>query len=117
MVDNLCKQIINGTDGKMARVYLINSGSEANETAVKLAYSYHCENNDKKRINIIARDGSYHGATFMALSVSGYNSRNNFYKGILKSDNIHYVSACYSYRQQLINESDSAFVARKKAEL
>ena len=117
MLGNLCKQIIDGTIGKMARVYLINSGSEANETAVKLAYSYHCENNDNKRINIIAREGSYHGATFMALSLSGYNSRKNFYKGMLRSDNIHYVSACYSYRQQLEGESDSAFVARKKAEL
>lgn len=80
MVDDLCKQIIYGTDGKMARVYLINSGSEANETAIKLAFSYHCENNDTKRINIIAREGSYHGATFMALSISGYNTRKDFYK-------------------------------------
>ena len=101
----------------MARVYLLNSGSEANETAFKLAYTYHCEKDDNKRINIIAREGSYHGATFMALSLSGYNSRKNFYKGILMPDNIDYIPACYSYRQRLEDESDSAFVARKKAEL
>ena len=37
--------------------------------------------------------------------------------GILKSDNIYYVSSCYSYRQQLIDESNEAFVSRKAAEL
>lgn len=117
VVDNLCEALIRGTNNKMSRVYLLNSGSEATEAAIKLAFSYHCENNEPKRINIIAREGSYHGATLIALSVSGYPLRKNFYEGILKLDNIHYVSPCYPYRERIIGESDEAFVARKKAEL
>ena len=101
----------------MSRVYLINSGSESTEVAIKLAYTYHCENKDNKRINIIAREGSYHGATLIALSVSGYYTRKNYYTGILKQDNLYYVSSCYTYRQQLINESDEAFIKKKALEL
>ena len=37
VVEELCKELINGTGGKMARVYLTGSGSEANEAAIKLA--------------------------------------------------------------------------------
>lgn len=114
MVDNLCEALIRGTNNRMLRVYLLNSGSEAIEAAIKLAFSFHRENNEPKRINIIAREGSYHGATLIALSVSGYPLRKNFYEGILKLDNIHYVSPCYPYRERIMGESDEALWLGRK---
>lgn len=101
----------------MARVFLINSGSEATETAIKLAFYYHYEKNpETNRINIIARDGSYHGATLGSLSISGHFSRKKPYRKILMP-NVHHIPACYPYRQLIKGESNVAFVARKKAEL
>ncbi len=117
VIYNLCEELVKGTDNKMKRVYLINSGSEAIEVSVKLAYTYHSENNENKRINIVARVGSYHGATRFALSLSGYDARKQYYKKILNKKNIYYVSPCYIYRELLIGESNTAFVARKAAEL
>lgn len=59
------------------RFFFVNSGSEAVETAIKMAQQWHFLRGDKKRTKVIARRGSYHGATLMALSVNGstYASR------------------------------------------
>ncbi len=53
------------------RFFFVNSGSEAVETAIKMAQQWHFINGDKKRTKIIARRGSYHGQTQMAMSVNG----------------------------------------------
>ena len=118
VVHELCTNLKKGTGNVMVKVYLLNSGSEAIEAAIKLAFSYHCENNEMKRINIIARKGSYHGATLTALALSGYYARKKFYLDILRhNNNIYYVSPCYSYREQIEWESNADFVKRKALEL
>src|SRR6202795_2851696 len=53
------------------RVYFTSGGSEATETALKLARQYWIERGDKKRSRVISRWQSYHGTTLGALSVSG----------------------------------------------
>ncbi|QQR89954.1 MAG: acetylornithine transaminase [Myxococcales bacterium] len=53
------------------RVYFVNSGAEANETLLKLARRYHYEQGDKERVQIIAMEGSFHGRTYGALSMTG----------------------------------------------
>lgn len=117
VVDDLCKEIIDGTDGKMARVYLTGSGSEAMEAAVKLSRQYFYESDKKTpRVNFIAREGSYHGNTIGALGISGHVARRAPYTPFLMN-NVHHISACYPYRQRKDGESDASFVARKAAEL
>jgi adenosylmethionine-8-amino-7-oxononanoate aminotransferase len=54
-----------------ARVYPVAGGSEAMETALKLARAYHLARGEGHRIGILARTGSYHGNTLGALDVSG----------------------------------------------
>ena len=108
--------MIDGTNGKMYDVYLVGSGSEAVETAMKLAYSYHLSNNQPQRINFIARKGSYHGATLGSLSVSGHFARREPYKSLL-IPNIHFVSPCYPYRLKKEYESNEAYVAKLITEL
>lgn len=56
--------------GQDARVFFVNSGSEAVETAVKLARSYAARRGRPCR-DIVSRTHSYHGTTLGALSVSG----------------------------------------------
>ncbi|TVY84933.1 putative aminotransferase [Lachnellula suecica] len=117
IVDELCKELINGTGGKMGRVFLIGSGSEAMEATVKLARQYYYENDKQSpRINFIAREHSYHGNTIGALGISGHVARRAPYEPFLM-ENVHRVSACNAYRQRKDGESDASFVARKAAEL
>ncbi|KUI52547.1 hypothetical protein VP1G_10474 [Cytospora mali] len=117
LVEELCKELINGTDGKMARVYLTGSGSEAIEAAIKLARQYFYEKNKKTpRVNFIARESSYHGNTIGALGLSGHLARRAPYTPFLMK-NVHHISSCYTYRQRKEGESDPAFVARKAEEL
>ncbi|VAX24906.1 Acetylornithine aminotransferase, partial [hydrothermal vent metagenome] len=52
------------------KVFFCNSGSEANEAAIKLARRYSIEKYDKSKTDIIAFDGSFHGRTLGALSVT-----------------------------------------------
>ncbi len=54
-----------------ARIYPVSGGSEAVETAIKLARAYHLARGDDARTAIIARRSSYHGNTLGALDVSG----------------------------------------------
>jgi adenosylmethionine-8-amino-7-oxononanoate aminotransferase len=53
------------------RIYPVSGGSEAVETAIKLARSYHLARGEEARTAIIARRSSYHGNTLGALDVSG----------------------------------------------
>lgn len=59
------KKLVNLTPNKFASVFFCNSGSEANETAIKLAKKY--TNKDE----IISFEGSFHGRTLGSLSVTG----------------------------------------------
>jgi hypothetical protein len=54
-----------------ARIYPVSGGSEAVETALKLARSYHLARGEPSRFVVIARRSSYHGNTLGALDASG----------------------------------------------
>lgn len=55
----------------LERVFFVNSGSEAVESAIKLARQYHLSQGEPGRTKIIARDMAYHGTTLGALAVTG----------------------------------------------
>jgi putrescine aminotransferase len=48
-----------------------NSGSEANDLAFKIARAYHALSGNPRKVKIISRQGSYHGATFGGVSATG----------------------------------------------
>ena len=54
-----------------ARVYPVSGGSEAMETALKLARAYHLARGEPQRTQLLARQGSYHGNSLGALDASG----------------------------------------------
>ena len=54
-----------------ARIYTVSGGSEATETALKMARSYHLARGDDGRHKVIGRLGSYHGNSLNALDASG----------------------------------------------
>src|SRR5438034_6675370 len=55
----------------MARVKFTSGGSEANETALRLARSYHVERGQPERWRVISPAQSYHGSTMATLALSG----------------------------------------------
>jgi adenosylmethionine-8-amino-7-oxononanoate aminotransferase len=59
------------TPGRCNQLYLVSGGSEANETAIKLARSYHVATGSPGRHKIIRGSVSYHGGTLATLSLSG----------------------------------------------
>jgi adenosylmethionine-8-amino-7-oxononanoate aminotransferase len=54
-----------------ARIYPVSGGSEAVETAIKMARAFHLAQGRPGRTTVIARRGSYHGNTIGALDASG----------------------------------------------
>ena len=66
------------------RVYFSNSGSEANEAAIKIARQYHLQTGAAPgRTKIIARNRGYHGNTLGALSATGQQERRQGYEPLL----------------------------------
>ena len=57
--------------GDINRVYLVSSGSESIEAALKLARQYFVETGQNDRRHIITRKQSYHGNTLGALASGG----------------------------------------------
>jgi adenosylmethionine-8-amino-7-oxononanoate aminotransferase len=54
-----------------ARIYPVSGGSEAVETALKLARAYHLARGEGSRFTVIGRRGAYHGNTIGALDAGG----------------------------------------------
>jgi adenosylmethionine-8-amino-7-oxononanoate aminotransferase len=67
----LAERIASLAPGDLNRVFFTSGGSEAVESAWKLARQYHRMNGDAQRTKIISREVAYHGTTFGALSITG----------------------------------------------
>lgn len=53
------------------RVFFANSGSEANDSAIKLAWYYQTARGERDRTVILSHEGGYHGSTAAAASATG----------------------------------------------
>ncbi len=67
----LATRIATLTPGDLNRVFFTNSGSEAVESAIKLARSYHRAQGKGQKHKLVAREIAYHGTTLGALSATG----------------------------------------------
>ena len=76
-------------------IYPVSGGSEAIETALKLARAYHLANGEPAREIVISRWGSYHGNTLGALDLSGRPALRRPYEPWL--GRFRHVSAAYPY--------------------
>ncbi|MEX3998761.1 aspartate aminotransferase family protein [Paraburkholderia sp. EG285A] len=61
------------------RAFFVSGGSEANESAIKLARHYAVVTGQSARFKVIARDPSYHGSTMGALAVTGDSFTESIY--------------------------------------
>ena len=95
---------------KGAHAYFTCGGSEANETAINLAWRYWRAHGQDKKIKIITRQDSYHGNSFATLSLTGNPSRRFGMEGILFD--WPRIAPCYAYRHQQQGESESEYALR-----
>lgn len=77
-------------------IYFTSGGSEAIETALKLARQYQLEVGQSQRHQILSRHQSYHGATLGALSVSGNKRRRQIYLPMIRE--FSHIGMPYCYR-------------------
>jgi adenosylmethionine-8-amino-7-oxononanoate aminotransferase len=92
----LAKRIAQMAPGNLKRVYFVSGGSEAIETAIKMARGYHVIRGNVQKYKIISRWHSYHGATLGALSLSGRPGVRKLYAPMLL--NFPHIVPAYCYR-------------------
>ena len=113
-LDELTRLIARTCGGTLNHMVFVQDGSEAVESAVKLALQYHSARGEPGRTRFIARDRSYHGNTMFATALSGFAERRARFEGALTP--VGRVSAANLYRPA-DGVAPEALVAHLAAEL
>ncbi|GAJ29039.1 aspartate aminotransferase family protein [Acidomonas methanolica] len=69
--------------GNLNHVFFCNSGSEAGDSALKIALAYHRQRGDAARTKLIGRERGYHGVGFGGMSVGGIAGNRKLYGNLL----------------------------------
>ncbi|MEM9782996.1 MAG: aspartate aminotransferase family protein [Pseudomonadota bacterium] len=93
------------------RVYFTSGGSEATESAIKLARQYWLEKGEGQRRHVIARWQSYHGNTLGALAASGNRWRRGQFEPMLTGA-MHHIDPCHYWRWGDEGESAEDYAIR-----
>jgi adenosylmethionine-8-amino-7-oxononanoate aminotransferase len=94
--EELAGRVLDMAPPGMGGVYFVSGGSEANESAWKLARQYFIETGKPQKYKAIARWQSYHGVTLATLSLSGRPSWRQIYSPLLL--NVPHIAPPYEYR-------------------
>ena len=111
----LAKMVIDRAPANMCRVYFGLSGSDANETNVKLIWYYNNILGRPEKKKIISRWRGYHGSGLMTGSLTGLEL---FHKKFdLPLSQVVHTEAPYYFRRNDLSMSESQFVAHCASEL
>lgn len=110
VVGELAERLVAMMPVKMSHAFFNNSGSEANDTAVKIVWYYNNARGRPRKKKIIARFKSYHGVTVASASLSGLP--NNHRSFDLPIANIRHTDCPHHYRFAHAGESEEDFAAR-----
>jgi 4-aminobutyrate--pyruvate transaminase len=97
------------------KIFFANSGSEANDSMVKLAWYYQAARGKPQKRRIISRDGAFHGSTVMGAALSGLPHMHRSFG--MSTEDILYARKPHFYREGLEGESEEAFADRLVQEL
>jgi 4-aminobutyrate---pyruvate transaminase len=95
---------------KMSKVFFNNSGSEANDTAVKMVWYYNNARGRHRKKKIIARMRGYHGVTVASASLTGLPANHRDFD--LPIANIRHADCPHHYRYAKPGESEGDFATR-----
>ncbi len=101
--------------GDLYRVFFCNSGSEAVDTALKIALAYHNVRGEGARTRLIGRERGYHGVGFGGISVGGIVSNRKFFGTLLTG--VDHLPATYDREQQAFTKGEPEWGAHLADEL
>ena len=111
----LAEKLLNIAPVSMSRVFFVNSGSEANDTVVKLVWYYNNALGRPLKKKIISRSKAYHGVTVASASLTGLP--NNHRDFDLPLPNILHVECPHWYRFGQPGETEQEFASRMASSL
>jgi beta-alanine--pyruvate transaminase len=79
----LARRVADIAPAGMGKVFFTNSGSEAVETALKMALAYHRVRGEGSRTRLIGRERGYHGVNFGGISVGGMVANRKMFGSLL----------------------------------
>src|SRR5271166_1548182 len=90
--------------GDLNRVFFCNSGSEAVDTALKIALAYHNVRGEASRTRLIGRERGYHGVGFGGISVGGIVNNRKFFGSLLAG--VDHLPATYDRAHQAFTRGE-----------
>lgn len=112
---DLAEKLIKMSPDGLDHVFFTNSGSEANDTVVKIVWYYNNAIGRPEKKKFIARNGGYHGITIASGSLTGLQVNQRGFD--LPLDFVRHVTCPHHYRFAEPGESEEAFADRLAAEL
>jgi beta-alanine--pyruvate transaminase len=101
--------------GDLDHVFFCNSGSEAVDTALKIALAYHNVRGEGARTRLIGRERGYHGVGFGGISVGGIVSNRKFFGTLLAG--VDHLPATYNREHQAFTKGEPEWGAHLADEL
>ena len=96
-------------------VFYANSGSEAVDTALKIALAYHRARGEGQRTRLIGRERGYHGVGFGGISVGGIVNNRKFFGTLLAG--VDHLPTTYNRAEQAYTKGEPDFGAHLADEL
>jgi beta-alanine--pyruvate transaminase len=96
-------------------VFFCNSGSEAVDTALKIALAYHNVRGEGSRVRLIGRERGYHGVGFGGISVGGIVNNRKFFGALLAG--VDHLPHTYNREQQAFTKGEPEWGAHLADEL
>ncbi|GHD35767.1 aspartate aminotransferase family protein [Parahalioglobus pacificus] len=109
----LAKALVDVTPANFNHVFFTNSGSEANDTNIKLAHRYFDLIGKPSKKLIISRKNAYHGSTVAAASLGGMSAMHKQARGL---DYVHHINQPHWFEEGA-EEDPNAFGIRVAQEL
>jgi len=113
---DLAEKLISMAPVPMSKAFFVNSGSEGNDTQVKIVWYYNNALGRPQKKKIIARKNAYHGITLASSSLTGVEYAHKGFDVPLDGRFLH-VTTPHFYRQGRPGESEEDFAARLAQEL
>ena len=112
---NLAERLVAVSPDRLRHAFFTNSGSEANDTVVKMVWYYNNALRRPRKKKFIARRKGYHGVTVASASLTGLPV--NHLDFDLPAIPVHHLTCPHFYRFGLPDETEDAFSDRLAAEL
>jgi L-2,4-diaminobutyrate transaminase len=111
----LAERVLALAGGSMSKIFFGNSGSDANDTQMKLVWLYNNLLGRHRKKKIIARSRGYHGVTIASASLTGLPAMHSDFD--LPLPQVRHVRAPYRLWEAQPGETDAQFSARLASEL